>query len=185
MEKQSTSKALRTSNEPTAASILGIKGQLRFHPHGSTQKPHVVLRQVDISEDTDDEGESSTIYFSLFAQKRIEVKPGKEILLAVAAPDGKLLDTPVIFAGRLRGEDTTPERVIPPPAQADPILPSSPCTLPPKMRKTWSKRTTTQNGECQNFAFDVPSLSDFLPYSSISNYTVKDIHINWDTSSNV
>ncbi|KAI0693370.1 hypothetical protein BC835DRAFT_1252165, partial [Cytidiella melzeri] len=61
---------------PTAASVLGIKGELRFRPHGSTQKAHVVLRQVDWSpEDSEDEADSSMAYFSLFAQKRIEVKP--------------------------------------------------------------------------------------------------------------
>lgn len=83
------------------------------------------------------------VYFSLFAQKRIEVKPGKEILLAVATPDGKFLDTPVIFAGRLKGDDVVLNT---PGQQAMGTQSSSSAlrTLPPKMRKTWSKRTHVQ-----------------------------------------
>ncbi|KAL1742780.1 hypothetical protein HDZ31DRAFT_10583, partial [Schizophyllum fasciatum] len=60
------------------ASLLGAKGALRIRPHISTQRPHVVLRRVVISEDSDEEDEGAdptVIYFSLFAQKRIEVKP--------------------------------------------------------------------------------------------------------------
>ncbi|EGN96271.1 hypothetical protein SERLA73DRAFT_185930, partial [Serpula lacrymans var. lacrymans S7.3] len=61
---------------PTVSSILGIKGSLRFRRHGSSQKAHVVLRRVEISEDSsDDENRKPTVYYSLFAQKRIEVKP--------------------------------------------------------------------------------------------------------------
>lgn len=143
MDHGSGRNVARAPTEPTAASILGVKGQLHFHPHGSTQKAHVVLRQVAVSEDSEEEGDSSMRYFSLFAQKRIEVKPGKEILLAVATPDGKFLDTPVIFAGRLSGEDSdlnmSKYR-----ASESQFNSSGSGTLPPKMRKTWSKRTLTQ-----------------------------------------
>ncbi|KAI9511357.1 hypothetical protein F5148DRAFT_962212, partial [Russula earlei] len=61
---------------PTAASILGIKTPLRFRPHGSSQKAHVVLRRVDPESDSEGEGEAKgAVQFSLFAYKRIEVKP--------------------------------------------------------------------------------------------------------------
>ncbi|KAI0047039.1 hypothetical protein FA95DRAFT_1454733, partial [Auriscalpium vulgare] len=61
---------------PTAASVLGIKGHLRFRPHGSSQKAHVVLRRVELNDDSDDEeAQHPIVYFSLFARKRIEVKP--------------------------------------------------------------------------------------------------------------
>ncbi|KAF9228803.1 hypothetical protein BS17DRAFT_679424, partial [Gyrodon lividus] len=61
---------------PTVASVLGIKGPLRFRRHGASQKAHVVLRRVEVSGDsTYSGGKSSIVYFSLFAQKRIEVKP--------------------------------------------------------------------------------------------------------------
>ncbi|KAI0309479.1 hypothetical protein OF83DRAFT_1037088, partial [Amylostereum chailletii] len=61
----------------TAASILGIKGDLRVRAHGSTQKAHLILRRVefDDSEDEDEEKDPNVVLFSLFAQKRIEVKP--------------------------------------------------------------------------------------------------------------
>ena len=143
MDHGSGRNVARAPTEPTAASILGVKGQLRFHPHGSTQKAHVVLRQVALSEDSEEEGDSSMRYFSLFAQKRIEVKPGKEILLAVATPDGKFLDTPVIFAGRLSGEDLDLNK---PKYRTSEYQskPSGSGTLPPRMRKAWSKRTDAQ-----------------------------------------
>ncbi|KII89310.1 hypothetical protein PLICRDRAFT_79588, partial [Plicaturopsis crispa FD-325 SS-3] len=61
---------------PTLASILGLKGALRLRPHGSSQKAHVVLRRVEAPEGSDDEEDDKpAVYFSLFAQKRIEVKP--------------------------------------------------------------------------------------------------------------
>lgn len=119
------------------ASVLGVKGQLRFHPHGSTQKAHVVLRQVELSEESDDEGDSSTVYFSLFAQKRIEVKPGKEILLAVAAPDGTFLETPVVFAAKVSGEDVVESNGPPPSSRLDLQTKSRPLVIPPKLRKPW------------------------------------------------
>ena len=150
MDSGSSRDVARPSNELTAASVLGVKGQLRFRPHGSTQKAHVVLRQVALPEDSEDEEDPSMIYFSLFAQKRIEVKPGKEILLAVATPDGKFLDTPVIFAGKLSGEDLGVDMSM---QRAEEyratMLPAR--TLPPKMRKTWSKRSHT-NPQTRAFA---------------------------------
>ena len=136
MDQDVSSAPAGASDEPTVASILGIKGQLRFHPHGSTQKAHVVLRQVELSEDSDDEGDSSMVYFSLFAQKRIEVKPGKEILLAVARPDGQLLESPVVFAGKVSGEDEVTQ---PTSGQPSRELPANTrqSVLPPKLRKPW------------------------------------------------
>ena len=126
-----------TSDEPTVTSVLGVKGQLRFHPHGSTQKAHVVLRQVDLAEESDDEGESSMVYFSLFAQKRIEVKPGKEILLAVATPDGKFLETPVVFAARVSSGDEPSQDVSSQPSRNDFTSKTRAPVIPPKLRKPW------------------------------------------------
>ncbi len=146
MDKPTPSNVSGASAEPTVASILGIKGPLRFHPHGSTQKAHVVLRQVQLPEDSDDEGDTSVIYFSLFAQKRIEVKPGKEILLAVAAPDGKLLDTPVVLAGRLSNGSFDSDVDSSTPRPKVTITPSFlESTVPPKMRKPWSKLPPTNH----------------------------------------
>lgn len=135
-----------TVPEPTVASMLGIKGPLRFRTHGSTQKAHVVLRQVELSDDSGDEGDGKnsgkpSVYFSLFAQKRIEVKPGKEILLAVATPDGRFIETPVIFTGDLfvpNDPRECPVSLQLPQNQTARV--QQPITMPPKMRKTWSRR---------------------------------------------
>jgi hypothetical protein len=129
------------SPAPTATSVLGIKGPLRFRPHGSSQKAHVVLRRVD--PDTDSEGEEETkgaVQFSLFAYKRIEVKPGKEILLTVA--NGPFKDRAIIFEGdELEAsslsdaeEETQVEE-----EEEDALVPPEQ-SLPLKMRKPWAKR---------------------------------------------
>ena len=127
-------------------SILGIQGPLRFRPHGSTQKAHIVLRRVELSDDSDDDGNGkSTVYFSLFAQKRIEVKPGKEILLTLS--DGKYKDQAIIFEGDLPGEETSSDEEddTEMPAEEPVIIPPAPDILPPKMmRRTWTKRTSEQ-----------------------------------------
>lgn len=132
---------VEASTEPTVASILGVTGALRFRPHGSTQKAHVILRQVDAPEDADEKADSSMMYFSLFAQKRIEVKPGKEILLAVAAPDGRIIDTPVILAAKVANGAAPSEGLNLSLEDRMSIVASTrEAVVPPKMRKTWSKR---------------------------------------------
>jgi hypothetical protein len=146
---------------PTAASVLGIKGPLRFRPHGSSQKAHVILRRVDPESDSEGEGESKgAVQFSLFAYKRIEVKPGKEILLTVA--DGPFKDRAIIFEGHDSEasslsdveEETQVEEeedVLVPPEQS----------LPLKMRKPWAKRLETS---VPLGTYDV-SISPFLRHS--------------------
>ncbi|KAF7971452.1 hypothetical protein HWV62_21022 [Athelia sp. TMB] len=132
----------------TVASMLGIRGSLRFRAHGSSQKAHVILRRVEVTDDsTDDEKSNTVVYFSLFAQKRIEVKPGKEILLCLPATNGHFGDQAVVFEGDLPGpgesaEDTGysamdvgKEHVVPPIRDI----------LPPKMRRTWTKRVPDSN----------------------------------------
>ena len=128
------------SPAPTAASILGIKGSLRFRPHGSSQKAHVVLRRVDAETDSEGEGEiKGVVQFSLFAYKRIEVKPGKEILLTVA--DGPFKDRAIIFEGDELGSsslsDVEDETQV---AEDDDTLVPPEQSLPLKMRKPWAKR---------------------------------------------
>ncbi|KAI6037011.1 hypothetical protein PISMIDRAFT_114703 [Pisolithus microcarpus 441] len=131
---------------PTVASILGVKGALRFRRHGASQKAHVVLRRVDVSEDSNiADGKPSVAYFSLFAQKRIEVKPGKEILLAVASEDGTFTDQAVIFEGDLStssDSNSEEEKEVEQQIMQDEAPPDSPSThhVPPKMRRTWTKQ---------------------------------------------
>src|SRR5882762_10822908 len=95
-----------SSAMPTVTSILGVRGPLRFRPHGSSQKAHMILRRVEFSDDSDDDENAKRIVrFSLFAHKRIEVKPGKEILLTLA--DGKYKDQTLIFEGDLPSDETS------------------------------------------------------------------------------
>jgi hypothetical protein len=109
MDKKRRTEASDSSTEPTVASILGLSGPIRFRLHGSNQKPHLILRRVVVPDDSDDEATYSrkptTAYYSLFAQKRIEVKPGKEILLAI---EGQFNDKPVLIGGKLPGSETEP-----------------------------------------------------------------------------
>jgi hypothetical protein len=147
---------------PTAASILGIKGSLRFRLHGSSQKAHVVLRRVEPESDSEGEGETKGVaQFSLFAYKRIEVKPGKEILLTVA--DGPFKDRAIIFEGdELESSslsDIEEETQI---AEVDDVPVSTDFSLPLKMRKPWAKRLEVSGALS---TCDAPSLS-FLRHST-------------------
>lgn len=140
MDRSTPGNVIEASTQPTVASILGVTGALRFRPHGSTQKAHVVLRRVDAPQDADEEADPSMVYFSLFAQKRIEVKPGKEILLAVAAPDGRIIDTPVILAAKVAGSPSSETHNVSSEDRLGVIASAKELTMPPRMRKSWSRR---------------------------------------------
>lgn len=134
----STSDSQGPVSSSTVSSVLGIKGSLRFRRHGASQKAHVVLRRVELSEESiNDTGKRPVAYFSLFAQKRIEVKPGKEILLAVASEDGSFTDQAVIFEGDLFGADAQTEAEQETQDNADHVVEVP--FVPPKMRRTWNK----------------------------------------------
>ena len=149
------------SPAPTAASILGIKGPLRFRAHGSSQKAHVVLRRVDPESDSEGEGDiKGVVQFSLFAYKRIEVKPGKEILLTVA--DGPFKDRAIIFEGdELDGSSLSDVEEETQVAEDDDTLVPPEQSLPLKMRKSWAKR---HEAPVPLGAYDVP-LSSLLSHS--------------------
>jgi hypothetical protein len=144
MDESSLSDADGLFPSPTFASILGVKGFLRLRPHGSSQKAHVVLRRVEFSDDSGDDEEGRPIaYYSLFAQKRIEVKPGKEILMAVASSDTRFKDQALIFEGDLSsGNESSEEEDVGDVVEED--IPDSQFTagqaIPPKMRRAWTKR---------------------------------------------
>lgn len=127
----------------SATSVLGIKGSLRLRPHGSTQKAHVLLRRVVVCDDSGGDGDTNTIvYFSLFAQKRIEVKPGKEILMAVASADGRFKDQAMVFEGDFLGEESSDAEDKTQVAEEEgpvyhPIVGQA---IPPKMRRAWIKK---------------------------------------------
>lgn len=132
----------------TVASILGIKGPLRFRPHKSSQKAHVILRRVELSDDSSDDGEvDNVVCFSLFAHKRIEVKPGKELLLTVASSDERFKDRALMFEANPSSsaetsdaeEDVEEDTHV---AEEEPAYePPIPIVVPPKMRRAaWTKK---------------------------------------------
>lgn len=142
----STSESFPQLHPPSVASILGVKGALRFRRHGASQKAHVVLRRVELSEDPAyPPGRRPVAYFSLFAQKRIEVKPGKEILLSVASEDGSFTDQAVIFEGDLSAvpdSNSEEEEEVEKQIAHDDTFSDPPVShvIPPKMRRTWTRQ---------------------------------------------
>ncbi|KAG6849085.1 hypothetical protein H0H93_011394 [Arthromyces matolae] len=128
--------------ETSVTSILGLKGGLRFRAHGATQKAHIVLRRVNVSDDSSDDGlNSKVVRFTLIAHKRIEVKPGKELLLMLESENGPFKDQPVVLEGDLDqlgdpsddedGKDGIGN-------EEESKLPVR-AAIPPKMRKVWAK----------------------------------------------
>lgn len=123
-------------------SILGIKSQtLRFRPHKSTQKPHVILRRVQVSS-----SDGCSVYFSLFAQKRIEVKPGKEILLAIASPDERFKDQAMVLEGDIEAPESENDEEDPGVCprchgrkEREESAPPLQVSMPPKMRRAWNR----------------------------------------------
>ena len=142
------------SPEPTITSVLGLSGPLRFRLHGSTQKAHLLLKQSDEKRPPGEPSSTNgVVYYSLYAQKRIEVKPGKEILLAL---EGKFGDRPVLICGNVpsSGHDPTHVPLSTPTVEevatkVEPTKPSRTASpmpmreatpnLPPKLRKAWMK----------------------------------------------
>ena len=124
----------------TAASLLGLKGHVLIRPHGSHQKPHVILRPLELDDESLTDGETrepNALYFSLFAAKRIECKPGKEIL--VALEDSVFGDRPIILGGEMldaeadSDDDAAVEEAM---KESTPPLETA---MPPKMRKKWGR----------------------------------------------
>ncbi|KAF8894760.1 hypothetical protein BD779DRAFT_1502773 [Infundibulicybe gibba] len=147
-------------HEPTVTSMLGVKGPLRFRPHGSSQKPHIILRRVVISDESSDSGEvDNVVRFSFFAQKRIEVKPGKEILLTVASEDGRFKDQPIIFVGDPLASDATSDEEVETQVaeEEDAYIPPIAQAIPPKMRRAWTKKVEEVS----------PLISEPLTYNTV------------------
>lgn len=136
-----------------ATSILGIKGPLRIRPHGSAAKPHIILRRVTVSEDSSEDGEpDNTVRFSLFAAKRIEVKPGRELLLTVASPDGFFQEKAVVFEADLTGdEEISDEKSYTQAPDEEVYLPPAGEAIPPKMRRAWTKKAEEVSSGTRKF----------------------------------
>lgn len=145
-DDSSTTDTESLSADTSVASILGIKGGLRIRHHTASQKAHVILRRVEASEDSSDDGkENDVVCFRLFANKQINLKPGKELLLTIASVDGRFKDQIVLFEGHLRGSDgdsdhegTTQVEEEPQVIEEEEEIPQA--AMPPKMRRQWTRR---------------------------------------------
>ena len=154
MDQEHTHNDSDLSPEPTVASILGLSGPIRFRLHGSTQKAHLLLKPSEEKRPLDGtSGNNGIAYYSLFAQKRIEVKPGKEILLAL---EGKFGDRPILICGDMFPSGQEPMKASAATAAVEPVTVKTEVTkssrtaspipvreatpnLPPKLRKAWMK----------------------------------------------
>lgn len=148
------------------ASILGIKGGLRIRHHPISQtKAHAILRRVELSEDSSDDGqENNLVHFRLFTHKNLNLKPGKEILLTVASVDGRFKDQNVIFEGNFRGSDedsdhegTTLVEEESPVIEEEEESPPEP-VMPPKMRRQWNKKLEEVSPAACEWTFFFPFL---------------------------
>jgi hypothetical protein len=172
------------SPEPTVASVLGLSSPIRFRLHGSTQKAHLLLKQFEEKRPLDGTpGTHAVAYYSLFAQKRIEVKPGKEILLAL---EGKFGDRPILICGDISSSGhepmkappstTTVEAVATKVEPAKPSRTASPMpvreatpNLPPKLRKAWMK--SIQNRQPVERTFSLTQITSVLLNDATSRET--------------
>ena len=124
-------------------SVLGLKGPLRIAPHGSEHKPHIILKRVGPPGNLESNGEASRVArFSFFAHKRFEVKPGKEIMFAVASADGSegpFKEIALVLEADLDATlDTTNEEN----DDHASVKKVDMAGLPPKLRKSYTKEKT-------------------------------------------
>ena len=146
MTKASQRDSAGAPSASTATSLLGLKGHVIIRPHGSHQKPHVILRPLELDDESMTEGENSRepnmLYFSLFAAKRIECKPGKEIL--VALEDSPFGDRPIILGGEMLDADAdSDDDAVVEDAVKESTPPPHQTAMPPKMRKKWGRTEDT------------------------------------------
>jgi hypothetical protein len=149
-------------------SVLGLKGPLRIAPHGSEHKPHIILKRVDSPGNPESNGGTNRVArFSFFAHKRFEVKPGKEIMFAVAPADGSegpFKEIALVLEADLDATlDTTNEEQDnhSPVQKIDTNRLGNVQGLPPKMRKSYTKEKT--------YASYISSKILFFLWSSLAN----------------
>ena len=148
MDDSSTVDVDRNIPNALFTSVLGLKGPLRIAPHGSEHKPHIILKRVGPPSNLESNGEASRVArFSFFAHKRFEVKPGKEIMFAVASADGSegpFKEIALVLEADLDATlDTTEEKDDHSSVKkVDTAGPGNVQGLPPKMRKSYTKEKT-------------------------------------------
>ena len=149
MDDSSTVDVDRDIPNALFTSVLGLKGPLRIAPHGSEHKPHIILKRVGPPSNLESNGEASRVArFSFFAHKRFEVKPGKEIMFAVASADGSegpFKEIALVLEADLDATlDTTSEEKDDHSSvkKVDTAGLGNVQGLPPKMRKSYTKEKT-------------------------------------------
>ena len=148
MDDSSTTDVDRNIPNALFTSALGLKGPLRIAPHGSEHKPHIILKRVDPPSNVELNGEQNRVArFSFFAHKRFEVKPGKEIMFAVAAADGSegpFKEVALVLEADLEAtlDTTNEEEANHSPVKVDMSGLGNVQGLPPKMRKSYTKEKT-------------------------------------------
>ena len=134
---------------PSLSSSLGVKGDLRVRPYGNVKHAHLILRKVDEEDYVDSTGiQRRRAIFSFFAQKLINVKPGKELYLYLQPANGAVKEVPIAFEA-----DLTESNEVQPSLKEENGLSVArdikkeskelevrEQAVPPKMRKAWLKK---------------------------------------------
>jgi len=139
------------------ATLLGVKGPLRLVPQGPTPKAHIILRRDFARDDESSDGESSNVArFSFVAGKKITVNKGQPLLFAVASPkdrDGKTLlgkDNTFILEGTIddnpyESDEEEEDRIRREQMLRKMRQGTKGSALPPKMRKSFTGKTTYES----------------------------------------
>jgi hypothetical protein len=161
---------------------LGVqKNSIRLRKHSVTWKPHVVLRRVELADDEDAPADGTPraprVYFSLFAAKSINVKPGKEILFAIPGATGAD-DDALVFAGvpadpadADSGATDTEKTDVDENEASESADVMASVSHHPKLRKAWTRRTIDDEavkGAYASFAF----------WMLLGTRTLMDLHLS-------
>lgn len=91
---------------PTLETSLGVVGSLRVRAYGNVKHAHLILKKVDEEEFEDSSGRKRKRgVFSLFAQKLINVKAGKELFLYLQPANGDVQERCIALEGELLSAD--------------------------------------------------------------------------------
>jgi len=137
------------------SSLLGLKGPLRFVPHGGDRfKPHLVLKRLDPSKDAAAKGMPDTVArFGVFTAKKLDIKyPDRELYLSIEM-DHPYQNMAVVFEGDVADGSKDAQETIdtPPPTSSRPVVDLTKEELqrarglPPRMRKSWVKKSTYED----------------------------------------
>ncbi|KDR81902.1 hypothetical protein GALMADRAFT_240187 [Galerina marginata CBS 339.88] len=156
MDQSSASDGGGDTSYDALASLLGVKAQLRLVPHPeNTPKAHIVLkRDYPKGQDESEESSARVARFSFIAGKKFTVAKGAHLYFSVASPsdrDGKTLlcdeKTFMIEADIMDASEEINEEDVESPEveQSNRKRRKNVEGLPPKMRKSFSRKTTYES----------------------------------------